>query len=92
MSHNITQSHLAVLAGRVNDAFHSGRPEWKPNAPLIKKTLALILDVDENYLNKVERMRCSSMTDDLVTELVKNYGPDLARANHGGGKIGRAHV
>ena len=86
MAPNISQSHLALLAGRVNDAFHAGRPAWKPNATEIKKALMTILNTDRNFLNKLERMRCTSMTDNLVIELVHSYAPELARASPVGGK------
>ena len=51
MAPMINQSHLATLAGRVNDAFHAGRPVWKPNHNEVKKALIDILKTDGNYLN-----------------------------------------
>ena len=82
----ISQSNLANLAGRVNDEFHAGRPVWKPNHIEVKKALIDILKTDGNFLNKLDRMRCAGMKDNLITELVHNYAPALARATPAGGK------
>ena len=46
MAGNNMQAHSAFFAGRINNCFHAGRPAWKPNHPIIKKTLEQIIGVD----------------------------------------------
>ena len=91
MSYNLLQSHTAMFAGRVNNCFYAGRPAWKPNHPHIKKALEQIIGVDKGFLKKLERMHTTGMKDNLISEVIKMYAPELARsANNAVGGNGKA--
>ena len=79
------RSHAALFAGRINDTFHSGHPQWKPNNPLVKNALDRIIGHDKTFLRKLtDRMITRTKRDNLILETVKMYAPELGRPANGG--------